>query len=99
MRKIVRALSSGILRVVLRIFFRRIEIDGAWRIPKRGPVVFVSNHPNGLVDPLFLLCFSPRPVSFLAKEPLFSVGISATENVVWTIRLVPASLNQPFSAE
>jgi len=75
MRKIVRALSSGILRVVLRIFFRRIEIDGAWRIPKRGPVVFVSNHPNGLVDPLFLLCFSPRPVSFLAKAPLFRMPV------------------------
>jgi len=31
------------------------------------------NHPNGLMDPLLLLCLSPRPVSFLAKSPLFTM--------------------------
>lgn len=67
----VRRLSSAVLRLVLRIFFRRIEIAGAERIPAEGPILFALNHPNGLVDPLFLLCFAPLPVSFLAKEPLF----------------------------
>jgi 1-acyl-sn-glycerol-3-phosphate acyltransferase len=33
--------------------------------------MFAVNHPNGLVDPLFVLCFAPRRVSFLAKAPLF----------------------------
>ncbi len=33
------------------------------------------NHPNGLIDPLFLLCLSPRPVSFLAKAPLFHMPV------------------------
>ena len=28
---------------------------------------------NGLMDPLLLLCLSPRPVSFLAKSPLFTM--------------------------
>jgi glycerol-3-phosphate O-acyltransferase/dihydroxyacetone phosphate acyltransferase len=55
----------------LRIFFRRIEVVGRERVPERGPVVFACNHPNGLVDPLFLLCYAGRPVSFLAKAPLF----------------------------
>lgn len=67
----VRRLSTAALRVLLRIFFRRIEIAGGERIPRSGPVIFVLNHPNALVDPLFLLCFSPRPVFFLAKAPLF----------------------------
>ena len=35
--------------------------------------MLVVNHPNGLIDPLFLLCLSPRPVSFLAKAPLFKM--------------------------
>ena len=34
-------------------------------------MIFAVNHPNGLVDPLFVLCFAPRRVSFLAKAPLF----------------------------
>jgi 1-acyl-sn-glycerol-3-phosphate acyltransferase len=61
--------------LLLRVFFRRIEIAGAERIPATGPVIFALNHPNGLVDPLFLLCFAPRPVSFLAKAPLFRMPL------------------------
>ena len=39
------------------------------------------NHPNGLVDPIFLLCLSPRPVSFLAKAPLFEMPV-----IGWFVR-------------
>jgi 1-acyl-sn-glycerol-3-phosphate acyltransferase len=44
-------------------------------VPLDAPVVFVLNHPNGLVDPLFLLCLAPRRVSFLAKAPLFRMPV------------------------
>src|SRR5262249_25397954 len=62
-------------RLVLRIFFRRIEVEGAEHVPLNGPAIFVVNHPSALVDPLFLLCFAPRPVSFLAKAPLFRMPV------------------------
>jgi glycerol-3-phosphate O-acyltransferase / dihydroxyacetone phosphate acyltransferase len=65
----IRRLITAFFRFCVRIFFRRIELLGFGRVPN-GPVVFAVNHPNGLVDPLFLLCFAPRPVSFLAKAPL-----------------------------
>jgi len=61
--------------LILRIFFPRIEISNIGRVPARGPVILVVNHPNGLIDPLFLLCLSPRPVSFLAKAPLFDMPV------------------------
>lgn len=70
----MRALVTAILRLAVRIFFRRIELVGLERVPET-PVIFAVNHPNGLVDPLFLICFSPRPVSFLAKAPIFSYPI------------------------
>lgn len=38
-------------------------------------MLFVVNHPNGLIDPVFLLCFTPRPVAFLAKAPLFRMPL------------------------
>jgi 1-acyl-sn-glycerol-3-phosphate acyltransferase len=60
---------------ILQLFFRRIEVNGADRVPRTGPVVFAVNHPNALVDPLLLLCFAPRPVSFLAKAPLFRMPV------------------------
>jgi len=71
----VRTLLRPLLRVILRIFFRRIEVTGVERVSSDGPVVFVLNHPNGLIDPAFLLCLAPRPVSFLAKAPLFRIPI------------------------
>ena len=61
--------------LALRVFFRRIEIVGAERVPATGPVIFVLNHPNALIDPAFLLCLAPRPVSFLAKAPLFKTPV------------------------
>ncbi len=68
----------------LRIFFRRIELLGLERVPD-GAVVYAVNHPNGLVDPLFLLCYAPKPVSFLAKAPLFGYPI-----IGWIIRAFDA---------
>jgi glycerol-3-phosphate O-acyltransferase/dihydroxyacetone phosphate acyltransferase len=70
----MRRFLTPILRLIAKTFFRRIEIVGWDKVP-RGPVIFAANHPNGLIDPLFLLCFVPRPVSFLAKAPLFRMPL------------------------
>ena len=70
-----RRIITAFLRFAVRVFFRRIEIVGLERVPAGEAVVFAVNHPNGLVDPLFLLCFAPRPVSFLGKAPLFGYPI------------------------
>jgi glycerol-3-phosphate O-acyltransferase/dihydroxyacetone phosphate acyltransferase len=77
----VRRLLRLLFRRALRIFFRRIELSGVENVPETGPVVFVVNHPNSLVDPLLLLCFAPRRVSFLAKAPLFDMLV-----VGWVVR-------------
>ena len=66
----MRNAITSFFRLCLRIFFRRIEIQGQERIPRAAPAIFAVNHPNGLVDPLFILCYAGRPVSFLAKAPI-----------------------------
>lgn len=77
MRRFIRS----ILRIILRVFFPQIEISGIERVPADGPVMLAVNHPNGLIDPLFLICLSPRPVSFLAKAPLFEMPV-----IGWFVR-------------
>jgi len=62
-------------RLIMRIFFRRIEIVGSENMPAGGPVILAVNHPNGLVDPLCILAHAPRKISFLAKEPLFRMPV------------------------
>jgi 1-acyl-sn-glycerol-3-phosphate acyltransferase len=60
-----------LLRLLLRLFFRKIEISGERRMGREGAALFALNHPNGLVDAMLLLAFCPRQVSFLAKSTLF----------------------------
>ncbi len=77
----LRAFIRAILGRILGLFFRRIDVSGADHVPAGSPIIFVINHPNGLVDPLLLLTFAPRPVSFLAKAPLFTLPVLG-----WVIR-------------
>ena len=36
-----------------------------------GPVLYVGNHPNSLLDPALVFISTDRQLTFLAKEPLF----------------------------
>src|SRR5215471_19837988 len=63
----VRALS----RFLLWLFYRRIDVVGRERIPERGGVIIAANHHNSLVDAMLILVTLPRPVTVLAKAPLF----------------------------
>src|SRR5258708_5975134 len=93
----IRNVICQILRFALRIFFRRIEITSAEQIPVDGPVIFVMNHPNGLVDPVFLLCLSGRRVSFLAKAPLFKMPVIGS--LVRSLDALPVYRHQDEGAD
>src|SRR5215216_34360 len=71
----IRRIIVALVRLALRIYFQRIEVTGLEHVPAGTPVIFVLNHPNALVDPVFLLCLAPRDVSFLAKAPLFRMPV------------------------
>src|SRR6266536_3024084 len=71
----IRRIIRAVLRLALRVYFRRIEVTGLENVPRSTPAIFVLNHPNALVDPAFLLCLAPRRVSFLAKAPLFRTPV------------------------
>jgi glycerol-3-phosphate O-acyltransferase / dihydroxyacetone phosphate acyltransferase len=63
----------ALVRLVLRIFFREVEVAGAERLPAGRPLVLVANHVNGLIDPLLLAGPLPlrTPPRFLAKSTLW----------------------------
>ncbi|HVF57869.1 MAG TPA: lysophospholipid acyltransferase family protein [Pyrinomonadaceae bacterium] len=70
-----RRIIIVVLRFALRVFFSRVEVARPDRVPAHGACMFVLNHQNGLVDPAFMLCYAPRPVSFLAKSTLFKIPV------------------------
>jgi glycerol-3-phosphate O-acyltransferase / dihydroxyacetone phosphate acyltransferase len=66
-------LMRVIVRFSVRLFYR---VEVVRRVDNlSGPVMFVSNHPNSLVDPALLFACIDRPVTFLAREPLFRVPV------------------------
>lgn len=65
----------AVFGVALRLFFRRIETVNADVVPKGPGVIFVMNHPNGLIDPAMVFVALPRKISFLAKSTLFRMPV------------------------
>lgn len=72
---LAQRLVQLIFSLALRLFFRRIETYGAERVPTAEPLLFVLNHPNGLIDPALVFCALPRRISFLAKSTLFDLPV------------------------
>lgn len=65
----------GAFGIALRLFFRRIETVNAGVVPHGTGVIFVLNHPNGLIDPALVFVALPRKISFLAKSTLFRMPV------------------------
>ncbi len=83
----LRQLIHAFISIALRLFFRRIEASGIERVPTNNAVIFVLNHPNGLIDPALVFVSLSRRVSFLAKSTLFP--IAAARFLLETLEVLP----------
>lgn len=61
-----------IVRFAMKLYFRKIYIDGLENIPSDKPVILVSNHPSAFIEPCLLACFLPLNLHFLVRGDLFS---------------------------
>ncbi|WP_334058927.1 lysophospholipid acyltransferase family protein [Polaribacter sp. P097] len=59
------------LRISLNFYAKEIKIIGRKNIPKKGAILFAINHPNALMDPLFVTTFNPRENHFLVRADVF----------------------------
>ena len=83
----LRQFIHAFITIALRLFFRRIEAGGIEKAPTDGAVIFVLNHPNGLIDPALVYVSLSRRVSFLAKSTLFP--IAAARFLLETMEVLP----------
>ncbi|MCY1001603.1 lysophospholipid acyltransferase family protein [Myxococcus sp. MISCRS1] len=67
------ACVRAVVAVCLRLFYR-VKVNASGAEPE-GPVLFVGNHPNGLIDPGLVFILTRRKVTFLAKAPLFRMPV------------------------
>ena len=65
-------LVRSLIRILLALFYRRVDVVGTDRIPPMGPLIVAANHHNAVVDAMLIVATFPRPVRVLAKAPLFT---------------------------
>jgi glycerol-3-phosphate O-acyltransferase / dihydroxyacetone phosphate acyltransferase len=68
---VLASLVRRLAEALVRLYYPDRRVEHGERLPASGPVIFVLNHPNGLLDPLVLAVTAGRPVRFLAKSTLF----------------------------
>src|SRR5215213_8376755 len=81
--RLTQRLIHAVISVALRLFFRRIETSRAQFVPASGALIFVLNHPNGLIDAGLVFAALPRRISFLAKSTLFRMPV-----IGWLLRSI-----------
>jgi glycerol-3-phosphate O-acyltransferase/dihydroxyacetone phosphate acyltransferase len=86
-----------IFGVGISIFFKRIELYNSESLPEKSGLIFVSNHPNALIDPALLFIALPRKVAFLAKSTLFKMPVIGY--LVRTVGALPLYRQQDAGAD
>ncbi|PYN83802.1 MAG: hypothetical protein DMD96_00830 [Candidatus Rokuibacteriota bacterium] len=64
-------LIRAMIRLLLWLFYRRIDVVGRERIPPSGGVIVAANHHNSVVDAMLIIATVSRTVTVLANAPLF----------------------------
>jgi 1-acyl-sn-glycerol-3-phosphate acyltransferase len=72
MRRVLEAFLRWLVEALVRLYYPVRLIEEGERIPRDRPVVFLLNHPNGLLDPMVLRVATGHAAHFLAKSTLFA---------------------------
>ncbi|MCS7224714.1 MAG: 1-acyl-sn-glycerol-3-phosphate acyltransferase [Armatimonadetes bacterium] len=83
LQRAVRAISWALFQPL---------IVGAEKMPKNGGLMVICNHPSYL-DPILLGAWLPRPLSFVAKRPLFKIPFVRT--FLWLTESIPVEQDAP----
>ncbi len=64
-----------IFSCTLKIFFKDLQINHPEHLPKKGPFLIVSNHPNTFMDPMVIGIHLKQQSYFIAKGTLFNTAL------------------------
>jgi 1-acyl-sn-glycerol-3-phosphate acyltransferase len=75
------------IKLGLLFYHKKIKVVGLENIPKKGALLFISNHPNALLDPLLIVTNNVRDIHFLARASAFKNKLVA--KFLMSIKMIP----------
>jgi 1-acyl-sn-glycerol-3-phosphate acyltransferase len=61
-----------LVSIGLKSYYKEIKILNKKVLSTKGPLIFISNHPNTLMDAMMIGFITKKPVYFMAKGTLFN---------------------------
>jgi 1-acyl-sn-glycerol-3-phosphate acyltransferase len=65
-------LLRPVVQFALRIFFKKLQVQGRENLHTNSATIYVANHPNTFMDPLIVAALSKKNVHFLANGSVFN---------------------------
>jgi len=87
MKRIWYHLVKIYIRTGLHFYFKEIKVIGKENIPKKGALLFVSNHKNALIDPLLIATTTTRNIHFLTRASAFKIKF--VRWILSTVNMLP----------
>lgn len=76
-----------ITKLALKVYYRKIHIEGKEKLPTKGPFLIVANHPSSFLDPINIATQVNQKISFLAKGVMFKNKLIAS--ILRGLNMVP----------
>ncbi len=87
LQKIWYQLVKIYISIGLFFYHKKIQIVGREHIPRKGALLFVSNHKNALIDPLLIATTTTRDIHFLTRASAFKIKL--VKWILSTVNMLP----------
>ncbi len=75
------------IKIGLKFFYKKIIVKGLENVPKNKAIMFISNHPNALIDPLLIATTDKRSTHYLTQAGVFSNNI--VKKILYSFHMIP----------
>jgi 1-acyl-sn-glycerol-3-phosphate acyltransferase len=70
------ALLKLVVKIALRVFYKKVHIQTSGPVPATGPLIVVANHPNTFMDPIVIAAMLRQEVYFLTNGSVFKSPVA-----------------------
>jgi glycerol-3-phosphate O-acyltransferase / dihydroxyacetone phosphate acyltransferase len=62
---------KSVVKITLRLFYRKLRVNGKRNMRMEGPLLIAANHPNTMIDPMVVGSLFKQRMGFMAKSTIF----------------------------